>query len=172
MNDIPVIDIALQLNGEQCAASIEPRELLIDVLRGPFGLTGTKRSCDVEVCGACTVLVDGLPVSSCTTLAADVDGRSVTTIEGLSRDGRLDPIQRAFIEHGAMQCGFCTPAMVLAVKSLLAEHARPTEEQIRHYLRGNICRCTGYVKIIEAIKDVAAQLAGAADQETGEESSK
>jgi carbon-monoxide dehydrogenase small subunit len=155
----PVIDIVLQLNGEQRSASVEPRELLIDVLRSQFGLTGTKRSCDVEVCGACTVLVDGLPVSSCSTLAADADGRSVTTIEGLSQGGRLDPIQRAFIEHGAMQCGFCTPGMVLAVKSLLAEHAQPTDEQIRRYLRGNICRCTGYVKIIEAIKDVAAQLA-------------
>ena len=169
MNHYPVIDIELQLNGEARQASIEPRELLIDVLRSEFGLTGTKRSCDVEVCGACTVLVDGLPVSSCSTLAADVDGRNLTTIEGLSADGRLDPVQRAFVEHGAMQCGFCTPAMVLAVKSLLEEHPQPSDEQIRHYLRGNICRCTGYTKIIEAIKDVAARLADGTHGPTAEE---
>lgn len=169
MSNYPVIDIALQLNGAPCAATVEPRELLVDVLRGQFGLRGVKRSCDVEVCGACTVLVDGLPVSSCSTLAADADGRSVTTIEGLCQDGRLDPIQRAFIEHGALQCGFCTPGMVLAVKSLLALHPQPDDQQIRHYLRGNICRCTGYVKIIEAIKDVAAQLAGATPTAEGNE---
>ncbi|MGD9944771.1 MAG: (2Fe-2S)-binding protein [Burkholderiaceae bacterium] len=154
MNDHPVIPIRFSLNGGQRALDIEPRELLIDVVRRQCGLTGTKRSCDVEVCGACTVLVDGLPVSSCTTLAADVDGREVTTIEGLGRDGELDPVQQAFIEHGAMQCGYCTPGMVLAIKSLLAQHRQPSEETIRHYLRGNICRCTGYTKIIEAIVDL------------------
>ncbi|MBK8065577.1 MAG: (2Fe-2S)-binding protein [Betaproteobacteria bacterium] len=155
MNEHPVIEIALKLNGEAASASVEPRELLIDVLRNRFGLTGTKRSCDVEVCGACTVLVDGLPVSSCTTLAADADGHEVLTIEGLSKDGELDPVQRAFVEHGAMQCGYCTPGMVLAVKSLLAVEPHPSEETVRHYLRGNICRCTGYVKIIEAVMDLA-----------------
>jgi carbon-monoxide dehydrogenase small subunit len=160
MNAIPYIPISLELNGQPRQAVVEPRELLIDVLRHNFCLTGAKRSCDVEVCGACTVLVDDLPVSSCTTLAADVDGKRVTTIEGLSGEGRLDPVQRAFVEHGAMQCGFCTPGMVLAVKSLLQQHPQPSDEQIRHYLRGNICRCTGYVKIIEAIKDVAQRLAG------------
>jgi carbon-monoxide dehydrogenase small subunit len=152
---VKVVDITFTLNGKAAAATVEPRELLIDVLRGRFGLTGAKRSCDVEVCGACTVLVDGLPVSSCSTLAADVEGRQVTTIEGLARDGALDPVQRAFVEHGAMQCGFCTPGMVLAVKSLLALDPHPTEAAIRHYLRGNICRCTGYVKIIEAVKELA-----------------
>ena len=156
MSDIPVIDIAFDLNGAPARATIEPRELLIDVLRAQFGLTGTKRSCDVEICGACTVLVDGLPVSSCTTLAADVDGRAVLTIEGLAKDGELDRVQRAFVEHGAMQCGFCTPGMVLAVKALLALDPHPSEEAIRHFLRGNLCRCTGYVKIIEAVKDLAA----------------
>ena len=155
MNEYPVIEIALKLNGEAASASVEPRELLIDVLRNRFGLTGTKRSCDVEVCGACTVLVDGLPVSSCTTLAADADGHEVLTIEGLSKDGELDPVQRAFVEHGAMQCGYCTPGMVLAVKSLLAVEPHPSEETVRHYPRGNICRCTGYVKIIEAVMDRA-----------------
>ena len=157
MSEYPVIPLNLVLNGRQESAEVEPRELLIDVLRSRFGLTGTKRSCDVEVCGACTVLVDGLPVSSCTTLAADAEGRQVTTIEGLSGNGQLDPVQRAFVEHGAMQCGYCTPGMVLAVKSLLAQDPHPSEEKVRHYLRGNICRCTGYVKIIEAVMDLAAR---------------
>jgi len=155
MSDIPVIDIALVLNGKPEAATIEPRELLIDVLRSRFGLTGTKRSCDVEVCGACTVLLDGLPVSSCTTLAADADGREVLTIEGLASNGELDRVQRAFVEHGAMQCGFCTPGMVMAVKALLALDPHPSEESIRRFLSGNICRCTGYVKIFEAVKALA-----------------
>jgi len=155
MTDAPTIDISFELNGRPAAATIEPRELLIDVLRERFRLTGTKRSCDVEICGACTVLVDGLPVSSCSMLAADVDRRSVLTIEGLAHKGRIDPVQQAFVEHGAMQCGFCTPGMVLAVKALLALHESPTEETIRHFLRGNICRCTGYVKIIEAVKHLA-----------------
>ena len=150
-----MMDIAFALNGRAERAAIEPRELLIDVLRNRFGLAGTKRSCDVEVCGACTVLVDGLPVSSCTMLAADVDGHDVLTIEGLARNGELDRVQRAFVEHGAMQCGFCTPGMVMAVKALLALDPHPTEEAIRHFLRGNICRCTGYVKIIDAVKELA-----------------
>jgi carbon-monoxide dehydrogenase small subunit len=152
-----MMQISFVLNGKACDTTIEPRELLIDVLREKFQLTGTKRSCDVQVCGACTVLVDGLPVSSCSTLAAEVDARDVQSIEGLSQHGQLDPIQRAFVEHGAMQCGFCTPGMVLAVKSLLAQDPHPNEETIRHYLRGNICRCTGYVKIIEAINDLASR---------------
>lgn len=160
MSDVPVIDIAFVLNGKPARATIEPRELLIDVLRNAFGLTGTKRSCDVEVCGACTVLLDGLPVSSCTTLAADADGREVLTIEGLARDGELDRVQRAFVEHGAMQCGFCTPGMVMAVKALLALEAHPSEQRIRHFLRGNICRCTGYIKIIEAVQDLAHDRSG------------
>jgi carbon-monoxide dehydrogenase small subunit len=155
MNGVASLGIAFTLNGKAAAATVEPRELLIDVLRERFGLTGAKRSCDVEVCGACTVLVDGLPASSCTTLAADVDGRDVLTIEGLAGDGRLDRVQRAFVEHGAMQCGFCTPGMVLAVKALLAIDPHPSEAAIRHFLRGNLCRCTGYVKIIEAVMDLA-----------------
>ncbi|RYZ00554.1 MAG: (2Fe-2S)-binding protein [Comamonadaceae bacterium] len=146
--------VDMRLNGSETAVDIEPNELLIDVLRDRLRLKGTKRSCDVQVCGACTVLVDGLPASSCTTLCADVHARSVTTIEGLAQGGRLDPVQRAFIAHGALQCGFCTPGMILAVKSMLALDPHPSEEAIRHYLRGNICRCTGYVKIIEAILDL------------------
>ncbi|MCX7158787.1 MAG: (2Fe-2S)-binding protein [Proteobacteria bacterium] len=151
------IDLAFTLNGEPAGARIEPRELLVDVLREQFGLRGTKRSCDLGACGACTVLVDWLPASSCSTLAADVEGRSVVTIEGLGTAKSLDPVQQAFVDHGAMQCGFCTPGMVLAVKALLSANPSPTEDEVRHYLRGNVCRCTGYVKIIEAVLDLASR---------------
>lgn len=153
--DVPMTDLEFTLNGERVAMRIEPRELLIDVLRERRGLKGTKRSCDIGVCGACTVLIEGMPATSCSTLACDADGRDVTTIEGLARGGELDAVQRAFIEHGALQCGFCTPGMVLAVKSLLASNPHPAEEEVRHYLHGNLCRCTGYVKIIEAVMDLA-----------------
>lgn len=152
--EFPLLRVDMTLNGNRTAVDIESCDLLIDVLRDRLRLKGTKRSCDVQVCGACTVLVDGLPASSCTTLCADVHEREVTTIEGLAEGKRLDPVQRAFIAHGALQCGFCTPGMILAVKSLLANDPHPREETIRHYLRGNICRCTGYVKIIEAILDL------------------
>ena len=152
--DIPRLPLDLTVNGAARSVVIEPRELLLDVLRDRLGLKGTKRSCDVQVCGACTVLVDGLPASSCSTLAADVQGRSVVTIEGVAQDGALDPVQRAFVEHGALQCGFCTPGFVLAVKALLAFHPAPTDDEIKHFLRGNICRCTGYVKILEAVKSL------------------
>jgi carbon-monoxide dehydrogenase small subunit len=151
---IPLTRVDLTVNGEPVSLEIEPRELLIDVLRERLQLKGAKRSCDVQVCGACTVLADGLPVSSCSTLCADMHGRSITTIEGLAKGGELDPVQRAFIAHGALQCGFCTPGMILAVKSLMAMHPKPSDETIRHYLRGNICRCTGYAKIMEAIRDL------------------
>jgi carbon-monoxide dehydrogenase small subunit len=149
-----MMPVAFTLNGRPTEASIEPSELLIDMLRDRMGLKGTKRSCDVEVCGACTVLVDGLPVSSCTTLAADVDGKSVVTIEGLAQSGELSRVQRAFVEHAAMQCGFCTPGMVLATTALLATNPKPSDGEIRHFLRGNICRCTGYIKILEAVKSL------------------
>jgi carbon-monoxide dehydrogenase small subunit len=148
------MNIDFTVNGEAVSVEVEPRALLIDVLRERLALKGTKRSCDVQVCGACTVLVDGMPVSSCTTLCADMQGRSVTTIEGVAREGTLDPVQRAFIAHGALQCGFCTPGMILTVKALLAEHPQASDDTIRHYMRGNICRCTGYVKIMEAIQDL------------------
>ena len=143
------------LNGRSVTAEVEACTLLIDMLRQRFGLTGTKRSCDVEICGACTVLVDGLPVSSCSTLAVDVDGKDVLTIEGVAEDGKLSPVQQAFVDHGALQCGFCTPGMVLATTALLRLNEKPTEGEIRHFLRGNICRCTGYIKIIEAVKSLA-----------------
>lgn len=148
------MSVSLTLNGHAETVDAAPFDLLIDVLRDRIGLKGTKRSCDVEVCGACTVLVDGLPVSSCTTLAADVDGRSVTTIEGIAQAGVLSRVQQAFVEHGALQCGFCTPGMILATTALLEMNSAPSEVEIRHFLRGNICRCTGYIKILEAVKSL------------------
>lgn len=153
-NVIPITRVEMVINGSAVSVDVEPRDMLIDVLRDKLHLKGTKRSCDVQVCGACTVLMDGMPTSSCTTLCADAHERSVTTIEGLAQGKVLDPIQRAFIAHGALQCGFCTPGMILAVKSMLAADPFPSDEAMRHYLRGNICRCTGYVKIIEAIHDL------------------
>ncbi|MGE3861216.1 MAG: (2Fe-2S)-binding protein [Burkholderiaceae bacterium] len=150
-----MMEISFAINGKPISLSIEPRELLVDVLRQQLRLTGAKRSCDVGVCGACTVLLDGIPATSCSMLAADVDGRSVTTIEGLSDGSSLHPIQAAFVEHGALQCGFCTPGMILATHALLSENPSPSEAEIRHHLSGNICRCTGYVKIIEAVIDAS-----------------
>lgn len=148
------IDLAFTLNGNPVAIEVEPSDLLIDLLRDRLGLKGVKRSCDVEVCGACTVLMDGLPISSCTTLAVDAEDRSILTIEGVAHEGELSPVQRAFVEHAAMQCGFCTPGMVLATTALLAINPNPNEAEIRHFLRGNICRCTGYIKILEAVKSL------------------
>jgi carbon-monoxide dehydrogenase small subunit len=153
-SEFPLMRVDMKVNGATASVDVEPCEMLIDVLRDRLQLKGTKRSCDVQVCGACTVLVDGNPTSSCTTLCADAHDREVTTIEGLADGKRLDPIQRAFIAHGALQCGFCTPGMILAVKAMLARHDKPSEETVRHYLRGNICRCTGYVKILEAVMDL------------------
>jgi len=147
-------EIAFSLDGAPVEAAVEGHLLLIDLLRDVFARTGVKRSCDMEVCGACTVLVDGLPVSSCTMLAADVDGKTVVTIEGVGTPDSLDPIQRAFIEHGAVQCGFCTPGFVLATKALLQENPKPTRAEIIHHLNGNICRCTGYKRIIEAVESL------------------
>lgn len=154
MEQLNYINLAFTLNGNLVSVEVESSELLIDVLRDRLALKGVKRSCDVEVCGACTVLMDGLPISSCTTLAVDIEGRSVLTIEGIAPDGKLSPVQRAFVEHAALQCGFCTPGMVLATTALLALNPKPSDRDIRHFLRGNICRCTGYIKIIEAVKSV------------------
>ncbi len=148
------ISISFVLNSSPVELEVDPFELLIDMLRDRLNLKGTKRSCDVEVCGACTVLMDGLPVSSCTTLAADADGRSLLTIEGVAGNGKTSDVQRAFVEHAAIQCGFCTPGMVLATTALLSTNPHPTESEIRHFLRGNICRCTGYVKILEAVRSL------------------
>ncbi len=151
----PLVTISLRVNGEPVEAVIEPRELLLDFLRDRLGLMGAKRSCDTQVCGACTVLLDDLPVSACCTLAYEARGREVLTIEGLAQDGALHPLQQAFIEHTAVQCGFCTSGMILTARSLLQDHPRPTRQEIRHYLKGNLCRCTGYWNILKAVESVA-----------------
>ncbi len=144
------------VNGRATQVEVAPHALLLDVLRDRLGLKGAKRSCDIQVCGACTVLVDGWPVSACTYLAREVDGRDVRTVEGLADGESLHPLQEAFVERGAVQCGFCTSGMLLSAVALLAEQAAPSREGIVHYLRGNLCRCTGYRKIIDAIADCAA----------------
>ena len=150
--------LQLTVNGAERSFEAEDRTLLLDLLRDA-GLTGAKPSCEMEVCGACTVLLDGLPVSACTTLAADADGRRVETVEGLARDGALHPLQEAFLERFGFQCGFCTPGMLLAAKSLLEHEPHPSREQIVHWMDGNICRCTGYESILQAI-ELAAERSG------------
>jgi carbon-monoxide dehydrogenase small subunit len=160
-SDVQTIPISFTLNGKLQELEVEPHELLLDVVRDRLGLTGVKRSCDVQVCGACTLLVDGRPVSACTTLAFEVRGRSVLTIEGLAVDGKLHPLQQAFINHGGFQCGFCTPGMILASKALLDENPHPSEEELKHFMHGNICRCTGYKKIIESIMAAAKEMSPA-----------
>lgn len=151
------IAIAGSINGEPYADEIDPSTLLIDLLRDR-GLTGAKPSCEAEVCGSCTVLLDGLPTSACATLAAELDGRAVETIEGLADGERLHPIQRAFLDACAFQCGYCTPGMIMATKALLAEHPEPSREQIVEWLDGNICRCTGYASIVHAVETAARRL--------------
>ena len=152
---LPTMDVELSVNGRSHALSIEPCDLLIDTLRDQLGLLGTKRSCDVQVCGACTVLVNDAPVSACTYLTYEARGKRVLTIEGLASGDRLHPMQQAFIDAAAFQCGFCTPGMILAATALVREIPHPTVEEIKHYMRGNICRCTGYKKILEAIQAAA-----------------
>jgi aerobic carbon-monoxide dehydrogenase small subunit len=146
------------VNGHPIALEIEPRAILLDVLRDDLGLTGAKRSCDTQVCGACTVLLDGSPVSACCTLAYEAGGREVETIEGLAGPHGLHPIQQAFVDCVAIQCGFCTPGFVLATKALLAENPRPTRTEIEDFLGGNLCRCTGYWNILDAVADAAGRL--------------
>jgi len=155
----PTMLLRMTVNGRPTELEIEPREILLDVIRDRLGLTGAKRSCDVQVCGVCTVLLNGIPVSACCTLAYEANGKSVETVEGLAFAGQLHPIQRAFIEKGALQCGFCTSGMLLATKALLADYPHPTPEQIKHELAGNLCRCTGYWNIIEAVEEAARLLA-------------
>ena len=147
--------IAVTVNGKRHEAEVEPRQLLVYFLREELGLTGTVVGCDTSSCGSCTVLVGGESVKSCTMLAVQADGAEVTTIEGLARDGELHPVQRAFHEQHGLQCGFCTPGMVLATVSLLAENPSPSDEEIRHLLEGNLCRCTGYQNIVKAVKAAA-----------------
>ncbi len=150
------VALDFMINGRRETLTVEPLELLLTVIRDRLSLTGTKKGCDGGECGACTVLLDGEPVLSCITPAVLVQGRSVTTIEGLGSDGRLDRLQTAFIEAGAVQCGFCTPGMIMAAAGLLAKTPRPDEGQIRQAIVGNLCRCTGYQKIVDAVMRASA----------------
>jgi carbon-monoxide dehydrogenase small subunit len=152
--DIAEREIELRVNGTSHRIQIEPHRTLLEVLRERLHLTGTKEGCGLGDCGSCTVLIDGKPVLSCITLASEVEGKEILTIEALASGESLDPLQEAFINHGAVQCGFCTPGMIMTAKALLAEKKNPTEQEIRKAIAGNLCRCTGYVKIVEAIKSV------------------
>ena len=152
------ITIETTVNGRPVNRTVEARRMLLDFLRDDLDLKGAKRSCDSQVCGACTVLLDGLPVSACCTLAYEANGKQVTTIEGLAPNGTLDPVQQAFIDESAIQCGFCTAGMVLATKVLLAENPDPTRDEIQQQLSSNLCRCTGYWNIIDAVERAAARV--------------
>jgi carbon-monoxide dehydrogenase small subunit len=151
------MQISLELNGAQTTLDIEPQEFLLDVLRDDLRLTGAKRSCDTQVCGTCTVLVDGAPVSACSYLAAETDGRRVTTIEGFRETPAFEPIAAAFTRHAALQCGFCTPGMILTIHALLEDGELTNEPSIRHGLAGNLCRCTGYRAILDAVIELASE---------------
>ena len=145
-------EIRLKVNGINYQVTIEPRRTLLEVLRETLGLTGTKKSCNEGDCGTCTVLMDGRPVASCLVLAMDAQGKEILTIEGLSEGEKLHPIQEAFLKHGAVQCGFCTPGMVMSAKALLDENLEPTTTEIRKAISGNLCRCTGYQHIVDSIR--------------------
>jgi carbon-monoxide dehydrogenase small subunit len=147
--------ISVRVNGSEHTIEIEARTTLLDLARDQLGLTGAKLGCDIQVCGACTLLLNGKPVSACSVLAIDAAGCEVLTIEGLDRDGKLDPIQEAFMQFGALQCGYCTSGFILTAKALLNECPKPSDEQIRNYLAGNFCRCGCYQEIIEAVQKVA-----------------
>ncbi len=146
--------IQLTINDKEYEVAVEPNQTLTDMLRYELGLTGTKKGCEVGDCGSCTVIMDGIPVNSCLVLAMQANGRKITTIEGLETEKGMHPIQKAFVEKGAIQCGFCTPGMILSTKSLLDKNPNPTEEEIRTGISGNLCRCTGYQKIVDAVKSV------------------
>jgi len=150
--------IEFTINGKPTKLQVKPNELLLNVIRENLGLTGTKYGCGTGECGACTVLIDEEPVLSCLTLAVTVDGKKVTTIEGIGTDENPHPLQQTFVETGAIQCGFCTPGMILSAKALLDKNPKPTEDEIKRAIEGNLCRCTGYVKIIEAIKLAAERI--------------
>jgi carbon-monoxide dehydrogenase small subunit len=151
----PARVVSLCVNGEWSELAVKPRTTLVEAIREQLGLTGTKASCASGTCGACTVLVDGRPVLGCLTLAIECDGAQVRTVEDLARDGKLNALQEAFLDHGAVQCGFCTPGMLISATALLAESPSPTSDEVRIALSGNLCRCTGYHGIVEAVLDVA-----------------
>jgi carbon-monoxide dehydrogenase small subunit len=152
------VRIQVELNGRAYEADVEPRTLLSDFIRHDAGLTGTKVGCEQGVCGACTVQLDGEPVRSCLMLAVQANGRSLTTVEGLAGDGELHPLQRAFHEAHALQCGFCTPGFLMSIEAYLREHPEPRPDELREALAGNLCRCTGYLGIIEAVEHAAAEM--------------
>ncbi|MGN5476526.1 (2Fe-2S)-binding protein [Cupriavidus basilensis] len=154
------ITIDVTVNGEAHAVEVPARRMLSDLLRDDLNLTGTKRGCETGICGACTVLVDGEAVKSCLMLAAQVRGRHVMTVEGLAADGELHPLQQCFMECGGLQCGYCTPGFLMTSCALLANNPNPTEEEVRHGLNGNLCRCTGYVGIVESILSAAEKMRG------------
>jgi carbon-monoxide dehydrogenase small subunit len=147
--------IALTVNGKRIAAEVEARTLLVDLLRDKLGLTGTHVGCDTSQCGACTVHLDGKSVKSCTAFAVEADGRAVTTIEGMAKDGTLHPLQAAFREHHGLQCGFCTPGMVMSAADLISRRPGASEQEVRQWLEGNLCRCTGYHNIVKAVRAAA-----------------
>ncbi len=155
------VPLRLRVNGAAYELEVEPRLLLVHALRDQLGLTGTHVGCDTSNCGACTVHLDGRAVKSCTVLALQADGAEVTTIEGLGRDGELHPVQEAFWNDHGLQCGYCTPGMIMAAAALLAENPNPSEEEVRHTLEGNLCRCTGYHNIVKAVLDAARAKGGA-----------
>ncbi len=155
--------LTLHVNGDTYELMVKPHHTLLQVLRDELELTGTNEGCHTGDCGACTVLLDGVPVTSCLVFALDADGRQVTTIEGLSTAEELHPLQRAFVERGAIQCGYCTPGLIMSAYALLQENPRPTEADVRYYLAGNLCRCTGYTKVVEAVL-VAAEVVGGSKQ--------
>ena len=152
--------VSVTVNGEAREADVEARTLLVYFLRETLGLTGTNVGCDTSSCGSCTVLLDGVSVKSCTLLAAQADGREVTTIEAMASDGQMHPLQEAFHRNHGLQCGYCTPGMIMAADSYLRENPNPTEEQVREALEGNLCRCTGYQNIVKSILDAAQQMSG------------
>lgn len=145
------VEIVLRVNGINYEVAVEPQRTLVEVLRDTLGLTGTKKSCSEGECGACTVLMDGKPATSCLILALDAQGKEITTIEGLSEGEKLHPIQEAFLKHAAIQCGFCTPGMVMSAKAFLDENPKPTATEVRKAISGNLCRCTGYQQIVDSI---------------------
>lgn len=151
--------IKFTLNGEKTEAMVNDNQTLLDFIRDTLGLTGTKKGCEEGECGACTVMVDGKPISSCISLASELDGHELLTVEGIAKDGKLHPLQEKFIEKWALQCGYCTPGMIMSAKALLDSNPNPTEYEIRDAIAGNLCRCTGYAKIVEAISAAAPIIA-------------
>ena len=160
IGDSPIKQVKLTVNGKLYELKIQPWKTLLELIREDLGLTGTKEGCGLGECGACTVIMDGRAINSCLVLAAEADGKQITTIEGLADGDRLHPIQQAFVDHGGLQCGFCTPGMIMSAKALLDENQTPSDEEIRKGISGNLCRCTGYTKIIESIKAVAGNTGG------------